>query len=162
MGEGGRGEKGKEGLTQNHSANRVTHPKSGCGSDWITYNTPWRHGPQVNTSTVISKEKPLKFFIDILISYGQRRREEFKKALEGALKFFPEIKIKPEQELAQRLVVKRKDVLEVWKSLIHQLLPKLCRNIGFTRPGQRRQYQCFRYLWSSDLQHPAVKSVLLL
>ena len=27
---------------------------------------------------------------------------------------------------------------------------------GFTRPGQRRQYQCFRYL-SSDLQHPAVK-----
>ena len=96
---------------------------------------------------MISKEKPLKFFIDILISYGQRRREEFKKALEGALKFFPEIKIKPEQELAQRLVVKRKDVLEVWKSLIYQLLPKLC--------------QCFRYL-SSDLQHPAVKRVLLL
>ena len=31
--------------------------------------------------------------------YGQRRREEFKKALEGALKFFPGIKIKPEQEL---------------------------------------------------------------
>ena len=22
------------------SANRVTHPESGCGSDWITYNTP--------------------------------------------------------------------------------------------------------------------------
>ena len=39
MGEG-RGEKRKEGLTQNHSANRVTHPKSGCGSDWITHNTP--------------------------------------------------------------------------------------------------------------------------
>ena len=38
---------------------------------------------------------------------------------------------------------------------------KLCRSIGFTRPGQRRQYQCFRYL-SSDLQHPAVKRVLLL
>ena len=30
--------------------------------------------------------------------YGQRRREEFKKALEGALKFFPGIKIKPAQE----------------------------------------------------------------
>ena len=27
---------------------------------------------------------------------------------------------------------------------------------GFTRPGQRRRYQCFRYL-SSDSQHPAVK-----
>ena len=39
MGEG-EGEKKKEGLTQNHSANRVTHPKSGCGSDWITHNTP--------------------------------------------------------------------------------------------------------------------------
>ena len=26
--------------------------------------------------------------------YGQRRREEFKKALEGALKFFPGIKMK--------------------------------------------------------------------
>ena len=58
--------------------------------------------------------------------YGQRRREEFKKALEGALKFFPGIKIKPEQELCfQSLVVKRKDVLGVWKSLIYQLLPKL-------------------------------------
>ena len=52
---------------------------------------------------------------------GQRPREEFKKALEGALKFFPRIKIKPEQELCfQSLVVKRKDVLGVWKSL--------CRN----------------------------------
>ena len=37
---GGKGDKRKEGLTQNHSANRVTHPKSGCGSDWITHNTP--------------------------------------------------------------------------------------------------------------------------
>ena len=36
----GEGEKRKEGLTQNHSANRVTHPKSGCSSDWITHNTP--------------------------------------------------------------------------------------------------------------------------
>ena len=61
----------------------------------------------------------------------QRPREEFKKALEGALKFFPRIKIKPEQELCfQSLVVKRKDVLGVWKSLIYQLLPKLCRSIG--------------------------------
>ena len=45
-GGGGEGEKRKEGLTQNHSANSVTHPKSGCGSDWITHNTPWRHRPQ--------------------------------------------------------------------------------------------------------------------
>ena len=66
--------------------------------------------------------------------YGQRRREEFKKALEGALKFFPGIKITPEQEFCfQSRVVKRKDVLGVWKSLIYQLLPKLCPSIGFTK-----------------------------
>ena len=86
----------------------MTHPKSGCGSDWIAHNTPRRHRPQVNTNRAMGKEKPLKFFIDVLIScyvmyfYGQRRREEFKKALEGA----PGIKIKPEQELRfQGLVV---------------------------------------------------------
>ena len=57
---------------------------------------------------------------------------------------------KTEQGLGfQSLVVKRKDVLGV------------CPIIGFSRPGQRRRYQCFRYL-SSDLQHPAVKRVLLL
>ena len=71
-------------------------------------------------------------------------------------------KTKTEQELCfQSPVVKTKDVLRVWKSLIHQLLPELCPSIGFTRPRQRRRYQCFRYL-SSDLQHPAVKRVLLL
>ena len=37
--------------------------------------------------------------------YGQRSREEFKKALEDALKFFPEIKIKPEQELCFQTLV---------------------------------------------------------
>ena len=69
-------------------------------------------------------------------------------ALEGALKFFPGIKIEPEQELCfQGLVI------------LYQLLPKLCPSIGFTRPKQRRRYQCFRYL-SSDLQHSAVKRVL--
>ena len=52
--------------------------------------------------------------------YGQRRKEEFKKALVGALTFSPGIKIKPEQELCfQSLVVKRKDVLGIWKSLIY-------------------------------------------
>ena len=69
-------------------------------------------------------------------------REKTEKTLAGALKFFPGMKIKPEQELYfQGLVVKRKDVLGVWKSLIYQLLPKLCPSIGFTRPGQRRRYQ---------------------
>ena len=54
---------------------------------------------------------------------------------------------KTEQELCfQSLVVKRKDVLGVWKSLIYQLLLKLCPSIGFTRPRERRRYQCFRYL----------------
>ena len=50
----------------------------------------------------------MKVFIDVLIScyvmyfYGQTGREEFKRALEGALKLFPGIKIKPEQELFSR------------------------------------------------------------
>ena len=39
--------------------------------------------------------------------YGQRRREQFKKALEGALKFFPGIKITPEQELCFSLRPRR-------------------------------------------------------
>ena len=74
--------------------------------------------------------------------------EEFKKALEGALKFFPGIQIKPEQELClESLVVKRKDVLGVLptgygKSLIYQLLQNSCPNIAFSRPEQKRRYQC--------------------
>ena len=49
--------------------------------------------------------------------YGQRRREEFKKALEGALKFFPGIKRTPEQELCfQSRVVKRKMFSEYGKA----------------------------------------------
>ena len=40
----------------------------------------------------------------------------------------PGIKIKPEQEVCfQSLVVKRKDVLGVWKSLIYQLLRSYVR-----------------------------------
>ena len=62
----GKGEKRKEGLTQNHSANRVTHPESGCGSDWITHNTPWRHRPQVNTSRV--------FWFHVLILWIETQR----------------------------------------------------------------------------------------
>ena len=38
MGEGGEGE--EKGRPDTKPANRVTHPKSGCGSDWITHNTP--------------------------------------------------------------------------------------------------------------------------
>ncbi|KAM7435795.1 3 flap structured DNA binding [Porites harrisoni] len=71
-------------------------------------------------------------------------REEFKKALEGALKFFPGIKIKPEQELClESLVVKRKDVLGVLatgygKSLIYQLLPKLMSEYWFLETGIKK------------------------
>lgn len=70
--------------------------------------------------------------------------EEFKKALEGALKFFPGIQIKPEQELClESLVVKRKDVLGVLptgygKSLIYQLLPKLMSEYWFLKTGTKK------------------------
>ena len=57
--------------------------------------------------------------------------DDFKTAVEGALNFFPGIKLKSEQELClESLLVKRKDVLRVLptgygKSLIYQLLPKV-------------------------------------
>ena len=57
-----------------------------------------------------------KFSLSTLVYHCK----ELKKALEGALKFFPGIKIKPEQKLCfQNLVVKRKDVLGVWKRLTY-------------------------------------------
>ena len=136
MEEGGGGEEKRRPDTKPFTKSCDTS-KCGCGSDWITHNTPWRHRPQVNTSRAIGKEKPFKFFIDVLISYG--RREEFTKALEGAFKFFPGIKVKPEQELCfQSLVVKRKDVLGVWKSLIYHLLPKLCIEYWFHKTRTKK------------------------
>ena len=89
MGKGAGGEKRKEGLTQNHSANRVTHPKSECSSDWITHNTPWRHRPyeQIDrhgeATEIFHRCFGFKWYF-----YRQRLREEFKQTLEGSLKFF--------------------------------------------------------------------------
>ena len=94
--------------------------------------------------------------------YGQRRREEFKKALEGALKFFPGIKIKPEQELCFSSRP-RKLKERCTRSMEKPHIPASAETMSeywFHKPGQRRRYQCFKYL-SSDLQHPAVKRVLL-
>ena len=55
--------------------------------------------------------------------YGQRRRDEFKKAVEGALKFFPGIKIKPEQELCfQSSQLKGKMFSEYGKASYTRLL----------------------------------------
>ena len=107
----GRGEreKRKEGLTQNHSANRVTHPKSGCGSDWITHNTPWRHRPQERSA----RRRSLKFFIDVLISCYRyvillqtETQRGMQKGSRGRSQVLSWNKIKPEQELCfQGLVV---------------------------------------------------------
>ena len=96
--ERGEREKRKEGLTQNHSANRVTHPKTGCGSDWITNNTPWRHRPH---------------FIDVLFSCYRyvillqtETQRGMQKGSRGRSQVLSWNKIKPEQELCfQGLVV---------------------------------------------------------
>ena len=62
----------------------------------------------------------------------------------------------------QSLVAKRKDVLGVWKAAYIPDFAETMSDYWFhKRPGQRRRYQCFRYL-SSDFQHPAFKRVLLL
>ena len=45
MGEGGGGEEKGRPDTKPFSKS-CEHPKSGCGSDWITHNTPLRHRPQ--------------------------------------------------------------------------------------------------------------------
>ena len=85
----GLGEKRKEGLTQNHLANRVTLPKSECSSDWITHNTPLRHRPYEQSDRHGEAIEIFhRCFGFMWYFYGQRRREEFKMSLEGALKFF--------------------------------------------------------------------------
>ena len=67
--------------------------------------------------------------------------DDFKTALEGALQFFPGIKLEREQELClESLLVKRKDVLGVLptgygKSLIYQLLPKVLSQYWFNKNG---------------------------
>ena len=85
MGEG-KGEKRKEGQTQNHSANRVTHPKCGCGSDWITHDTSWRHRPQERSARRSHWNFSYMFwfhFTGMWYFYRQRRRGEFKKGSRG-------------------------------------------------------------------------------
>ena len=83
------GGKRKEGLTENHSANRVTHPKSECSSDWITHNTTWRYRSYEQTDRHGEATEIFhRCFGFMWYFYGQRRREEFKKTLEDALKFF--------------------------------------------------------------------------
>ena len=62
MGEG-KGEKRKEGLTQNHSANRDTSKM--WMWQWLDNTRYLLTSP---TARAIGKEKPLKFFIDVLIS----------------------------------------------------------------------------------------------
>ena len=67
--------------------------------------------------------------------------DDFKTALEGALQFFPGIKLEREQEVClESLLVKRKDVLRVLptgygKSLIYQLLPKVLSQYWFNKNG---------------------------
>ena len=67
--------------------------------------------------------------------------DDFKTALEGALQFFPGIKLEREQELClESLLVKRKDVLRVLptgygKSVIYQLLPKVLSQYWFNKNG---------------------------
>ena len=80
----GEGEKRKEGLTQNHSANRVTHPKSGCGSDWITHNTPLTSP----TARAIGKEtvieichRCLDFMLPVCDAFTDRDAERNSKRL---------------------------------------------------------------------------------
>ena len=71
-------------------------------------------------------------------------KREFKEALETALKLFPGIELKKEQESClESLVIERKDVLAVLptgygKSLIYQVLPKLLAEYWFSKTCTRK------------------------
>ena len=82
----------------------------------------------------------------LYIYFNIMESDDFKTAVEGALNFFPGIKLKSERELSlESLLVKRKDVLGVLptgygKSLIYQLLPKVLSQYWFNKNGTRKTY----------------------
>ena len=109
------------------------------------------------TARAIGKEKPLKFFIDVLIScyrYVILLWTETQRGIQKGSRGRSQVPSWNKNKTRARVVFSTprslKDELGVLKSLLYQLLPKLCPSIGFTRPEQRREYQCFRYL-SADL-----------
>ena len=69
---------------------------------------------------------------------------QFKVALEVTLKFFPNIKLKEEQEICIRsLVLDRVDVLAVLptgygKSIIYQILPRVISELRYNQTGERK------------------------
>ena len=70
--------------------------------------------------------------------------DQFKVALEAALKFFPKINLKEEQEICIRsLIVDKVDVLAVLptgygKSIIYQILPKVISELRYNQIGERK------------------------
>ena len=70
--------------------------------------------------------------------------DHFKVALEAALKFFPNIKLKEEQEVCIRsIVLDKMDVLAVLptgygKSIIYQILPKVISELRYNHTGDRK------------------------
>ena len=80
--------------------------------------------------------------------------DHFKVALEAALKFFPNIKLKEEQEVCIRsIVLDKMDVLAVLptgygKSIINQILPKVISELRYNHTGDRKTADSSRFVSS--------------
>ena len=105
----------------------------------------------------------MKFFIDALISCGTFMGRETQRGIHSAFKFFPGIKINHEQELCfQSLVIKRKKMFsEYGKASYTSFCVNYVRVLVSQDRNKGHDIRASDSL-SSDLQHPAVKRVLLL
>ena len=121
------------------------------------------------TARAIDKEKPVKLIIDVLIScyrYVILLWTETQRGIQRGSRGRSQVLSWNKNKTRARIMFSRPRSLKercTWsmeKPHTPASAEKLCPSIGFTRPGQRTRYR-FRYL-SSDLQHPAVKRVLLL
>ena len=122
------------------------------------------------TARALGKEKPLKFFIDVLIScyrYVIVLWTETQRGIQKGSRGRSQVLSWNKNKTRARIVFsrlrssKKRFIRSMEKRHIPASAEIVCPSIGSTRPGQRRQYQCLRYL-NCDLQHPAVKRVLLL
>ena len=121
-------------------------------------------------SFLILAERSARFLIDVLIScyrYVILLGTETQRGIQKSSRGRSQVLSWNKNKTRARIVFSRPRSLKerCTRSMEKPHMPASAElnypSIGFTSPGQRRRYQCFRYV-SSDLQHPAVKRVLLL
>ena len=114
------------------------------------------------TARAIGKEKPLKFFIDVLIScyrYVILLWTETQRGIQKGSRGRSQVLSWNKNKTRARIVFSRPRSLKerCTRSMEKPHIPASVETMSeywFHKTGQRRRYQCVRYL-SSDLQHPA-------